>query len=258
MLEKYKQDESGRSMVEMLGVLAIIGVLSIGGIAGYTHAMNKHHSNTIFQNVSEMAIDSSAQLLSGNRMSLASHGDSINGTYSLDWNSDYSEKEMDFSIKVGRIPNGVCDQIRNTEYKMAYLVLINGTESGDCSTENNEVEFIFNDNLSTEPPSNNSDTVIDEDLFNEPEPDTAEKTSKYEECLNDFGNSNQFNEWCLCYANEKIWSYHGNDIGLDCIMNTNLSCECCNCLAYTPAEFAEDDCGITCVQKARESGWYYN
>ena len=27
--------QSGRSMVEMLGVLAIIGVLSIGGIAGY-------------------------------------------------------------------------------------------------------------------------------------------------------------------------------------------------------------------------------
>ena len=29
-----KQKEKGRSMVEMLGVLAIIGVLSIGGIAG--------------------------------------------------------------------------------------------------------------------------------------------------------------------------------------------------------------------------------
>ena len=26
--------ESGRSMIEMLGVLAIIGVLSVGGIAG--------------------------------------------------------------------------------------------------------------------------------------------------------------------------------------------------------------------------------
>ena len=33
--------ESGRSMVEMLGVLAIIGVLSVGGIAGYTTAINK-------------------------------------------------------------------------------------------------------------------------------------------------------------------------------------------------------------------------
>ena len=32
----------GRSMVEMLGVLAIIGVLSVGGIAGYSKAMFKH------------------------------------------------------------------------------------------------------------------------------------------------------------------------------------------------------------------------
>lgn len=37
--------ESGRSMVEMLGVLAIIGVLSVGGIAGYNTAMNRHKAN---------------------------------------------------------------------------------------------------------------------------------------------------------------------------------------------------------------------
>ena len=29
----------GRSMIEMLGVLAIIAVLSVGGIAGYSKAM---------------------------------------------------------------------------------------------------------------------------------------------------------------------------------------------------------------------------
>ena len=39
--------ESGRSMVEMLGVLAIIGVLSIGGIAGYTMAMNRYRANEL-------------------------------------------------------------------------------------------------------------------------------------------------------------------------------------------------------------------
>ena len=33
--------QSGRSMVEMLGVLAIVGVLSVGGIAGYSMAMSK-------------------------------------------------------------------------------------------------------------------------------------------------------------------------------------------------------------------------
>ena len=37
----------GRSMVEMLGVLAIVGILSIGGIAGYSTAMNKHKNNKI-------------------------------------------------------------------------------------------------------------------------------------------------------------------------------------------------------------------
>ncbi len=35
----YKNFEKGRSMIEMLGVLAIIGVLSVGGIAGYSKAM---------------------------------------------------------------------------------------------------------------------------------------------------------------------------------------------------------------------------
>lgn len=42
-----KVNESGRSMVEMLGVLAIIGVLSVGGIAGYSKAMNKFKLNKV-------------------------------------------------------------------------------------------------------------------------------------------------------------------------------------------------------------------
>ena len=37
--------QSGRSMVEMLGVLAIIGVLSVGAIAGYGKAMFKYKLN---------------------------------------------------------------------------------------------------------------------------------------------------------------------------------------------------------------------
>ena len=36
---------AGRSMIEMLGVLAIIGVLSVGGIAGYSKAMEKFKVN---------------------------------------------------------------------------------------------------------------------------------------------------------------------------------------------------------------------
>ena len=44
----------GRSMIEMLGVLAIIGVLSVGGIAGYSKAMEKWKSNIQRNVLSEM------------------------------------------------------------------------------------------------------------------------------------------------------------------------------------------------------------
>ncbi len=40
-MKHIHSEESGRSMVEMLGVLAIVGVLSVGGIAGYSQAMSK-------------------------------------------------------------------------------------------------------------------------------------------------------------------------------------------------------------------------
>ena len=43
-----KQEQNGRSMIEMLGVLAIIGVLSVGGIAGYSKAMLKIKINKTF------------------------------------------------------------------------------------------------------------------------------------------------------------------------------------------------------------------
>ncbi len=39
------KQQDGRSMVEMLGVLAIIGVLSVGAIAGYQKAMFKYRLN---------------------------------------------------------------------------------------------------------------------------------------------------------------------------------------------------------------------
>lgn len=48
--------EEGRSMVEMLGVLAIIGVLSIGGIAGYTMAMNRYRANQVIDIASKLAV----------------------------------------------------------------------------------------------------------------------------------------------------------------------------------------------------------
>ncbi len=46
-----KINQNGRSMVEMLGVLAIIGVLSAGGLAGYSKAMFKHKLNSTMDQI---------------------------------------------------------------------------------------------------------------------------------------------------------------------------------------------------------------
>ena len=55
------KNESGRSMVEMLGVLAIIGVLSVGGIAGYSMAMKKYRVNTALDCIAKVSVMSAVQ-----------------------------------------------------------------------------------------------------------------------------------------------------------------------------------------------------
>ena len=122
-LNKQLTSESGRSMVEMLGVLAIVGVLSIGGVAGYQYAMNKHRANTILYEVSEMAVTGSGQLLAGNELTLNEFGTHIDGIYEFGFEGDYSGTQSDFSIIVYDIPQAVCQHIQNAEFIMPYLRL---------------------------------------------------------------------------------------------------------------------------------------
>ena len=73
------KNETGRSMVEMLGVLAIIGVLSVGGIAGYTMAMNKYKANEVLNVISMLSTVAHAQnagegLTSGGTLTASSAG----------------------------------------------------------------------------------------------------------------------------------------------------------------------------------------
>ena len=49
-------NQKGRSMVEMLGVLAIIGVLSAGALAGYSKAMFRHKLNMQIEQISSLIV----------------------------------------------------------------------------------------------------------------------------------------------------------------------------------------------------------
>lgn len=49
--------QSGRSMIEMLGVLAIVGVLSVGTLAGYSMAMTDYKIGKAKSEITEMIIN---------------------------------------------------------------------------------------------------------------------------------------------------------------------------------------------------------
>ena len=127
------KNESGRSMVEMLGVLAIIGVLSIGGIAGYTMAMNRYRANEIIDAASKLAII--AQTKNAGVGGTATWGTDLNGTIPcLDTTSG---KEMT-STRYGKVTLYVQNDCKG-------VAEVIGTLKGTCSTTDNKCELNFGD-----------------------------------------------------------------------------------------------------------------
>lgn len=94
-------NEKGRSMVEMLGVLAIIGVLSVGGIAGYSKAMNKYKINK--------TNDQLSMLIANIRTLFSSQ-------------SDYTGLNNGTAIQYGVVPNDMYRSAANGNYSANYAI----------------------------------------------------------------------------------------------------------------------------------------
>ena len=56
IFKKQYRTETGRSMVEMLGVLAIMGVVTIGSIWGYRYSLDVIMANSIVTGVRARSI----------------------------------------------------------------------------------------------------------------------------------------------------------------------------------------------------------
>ena len=75
--------QSGRSMIEMLGVLAIIGVLTVGSITGYSRAMRRHLLNKQREQISYIlsAIETHHDMININTPNLPEHFTSVLKTF---------------------------------------------------------------------------------------------------------------------------------------------------------------------------------
>ena len=131
--------ESGRSMVEMLGVLAIIGVLSVGGIAGYRTAMNSHRANETVDRLMKRAMIVSPQLLLGQTADISGFS-TTDGAYTISDTVDTATAGK-FKLTVNAVPQKVCEKIKSYDWTLPVII------PGTCG-ETNDMTFTFNNDLS--------------------------------------------------------------------------------------------------------------
>lgn len=105
-----KRVECGRSMVEMLGTLAIIGVLSVGGIAGYSYGMDKYKANETVNDVNLRMIDIMTRVSQGHEVLEISSDfeDTGHSGYVIDL---FPITDVEPSIMVEGVPSRVCKMI---------------------------------------------------------------------------------------------------------------------------------------------------
>ena len=147
--------QSGRSMTEMLGVLAVIGVLSIGGIAGYNYAISKHRANQVLQDI--RLLYQETKFPNTVRQILNGHFPDIE----IDFQSPY-EYDLDFpnledfnyDSKIEKTPNlisvnvlgvskGTCDVLLKTKPQYVLMLKANGETVWNCTQDENELSYIF-------------------------------------------------------------------------------------------------------------------
>ncbi|MBR4926737.1 MAG: hypothetical protein IKY98_00260 [Alphaproteobacteria bacterium] len=138
--------ESGRSMVEMLGVLAVIGMLSIGGIMGYSYGMDKYRANTTINDINLRRIDLMAQEENGNNNPTLDAWNNEKTLYPIALVFDADSGTP--LIQVSNVPEQVCEMIVKDMEKQAAITVNSyytvGQEDGGCE-EKNDLTFYFGD-----------------------------------------------------------------------------------------------------------------
>ena len=133
-----KISESGRSMVEMLGVLAIMGVLTVGVMLGYRYAMDRILTNSIITGVRARSVIIGQQRVLGQPLNLSefhpdTEKDLIYGRFEVKaFNNYVYDGEESQAMEVHNIPRRVCENIRMLTFPDETVTLVNGSDMGEC------------------------------------------------------------------------------------------------------------------------------
>ena len=149
--------ERGRSMVEILGVLAVIGVLSVAGMWGYRVAINKNTANEILRELNMRANQVAIQLISGKEPDLSQFGLVFvnSDIYEFSVSKEPGSEQFKIAITQGRISDEVCRQIfaqlgNESLVRAIGQETVNYISEDSCEGQKDReaLYFTFNDDLS--------------------------------------------------------------------------------------------------------------
>ena len=143
--------QSGRSMVEMLGTLAIIGVLSVGGIMGYSYGMDKWRANETINDVILRSVDIVTWVDKSQNLNGSQWPEKNPAGYEVSFVDD---GEGNIGIQVLNVPSRIC-KIVGDALETSAQVYVNDDESrtldDPCDlSEKNTMIFFFDPILMTE------------------------------------------------------------------------------------------------------------
>ena len=145
--QEKKKQETGRSMVEMLGVLAIMGVISAGGLYGFNTAMDKHRANELINEAQKRAAIVAMQIATGKQPSESEPDQSLFEEFTDLASHEFKvgkKSDKQFNMKISGVSEEVCEEMQ----KMSGGTIVDFSPE-TCATGNeNTVELVFNNDLS--------------------------------------------------------------------------------------------------------------
>lgn len=126
---QYRIDNLGRSMVEMIGVLAIVGVLSVGGIAGYVSASHAMRTNKLKDEVSTIIANIRSMYFSAENYAGLSEITLINAGLIPDWMVSEDKTHIKNKAK-GSVYVSSSDHWYKKD--SSFILIFNGLDSKTC------------------------------------------------------------------------------------------------------------------------------
>ena len=163
-----KINETGRSMVEMLGVLAVIGVLSVGGIMGYKFGMMKYRVNEIVNELNIIAYDTGLKIQRLEEMTEGEILSEENATLRMGYGYQAVGYTDYFELSVLNVPKEDCNQLKQVEMKLVDSVRVEEETADVCGA----IIYTIKNDLTGETVENTGDTGNTDNETETPEEDT--------------------------------------------------------------------------------------